>query len=554
MCYLELARNLTIRSRLLVLAGTLLVVLVATNLYMRGSIVSSNDVLRQQPEIGDLVRTADDALRSFGELKFWLTDLEVSWLNESEDKANEARTKLDEHLTFLTDTQPEQIQEIQQHVTKIVELSLKAVDAYIEDNRVLGNSLGADARASIGIVDQILVDIGEQYKVTAQVAREQAIVSTDRAITVSIAILIVAATFAVALTWVTLRSILGPLKEMIAAVGELANGNTGVELADLMSGDEIGEMAKAVQVFKDNAIEREKLEAKTTEEQRAKEERSRAVESLISNFNESMSQVVDSVSTASSELQTASQSMLGTAEQTDNQASEAAIASESASGNVQSVASAAEELSASIQEIGQQASQSSEIATRAASQADETNSKVAGLVESAQEVGQVVSLIQDIAEQTNLLALNATIEAARAGDAGKGFAVVASEVKGLASQTAKATEQIAKQIAGIQTATTDSAEAIEAIGTTIREIHEIATSVASAVEEQGVVTQGIAQNVQETSDGTHRVASSIDEVKQAASQTGLSATNVSKSADALSQQAETLRAEVDQFIQSVRAA
>ena len=277
------------------------------------------------------------------------------------------------------------------------------------------------------------------------------------------------------------RSITRPINGMSESMRSLAGGNLNAEVPGVGRGDEIGQMADAVEVFKSNAIEQKRLEEESKQaSQRAEAEKRKAMQEVADNFEASVKSVVDIVSHTATEMQATAKSMSAAADQTEQQASSAAGASEEASGNMQTVASAAEELTASIEEIGRQVNRSSETANRAVDNARATNAKVEGLVEAAQKIGDVVKLIQDIAEQTNLLALNATIEAARAGEAGKGFAVVANEVKSLATQTAKATEEISSQIGEIQGATTDAASAIKSIGETVEQINDIASSISAA--------------------------------------------------------------------------
>jgi methyl-accepting chemotaxis protein len=274
---------------------------------------------------------------------------------------------------------------------------------------------------------------------------------------------------------------------------------------------------------------------------------------MADDFETNVKGVVEIVSSSATEMQATAQSMAATAEETNRQATSVAAAAEEASTNVQTVASAAEELASSISEIGRQVAESSRIASQASTQASKTNAQVESLASAAQKIGEVVELISDIASQTNLLALNATIEAARAGEAGKGFAVVASEVKSLATQTAKATEEIAGQISAIQAATTDAVTAIKEISTTIEQINDISGSVASAVEEQGAATKEIAHSVQQASAGTTEVSSNISGVTAAASESGTSATQVLEAAGELAKQSEKLRGEVDKFLVQVRA-
>ena len=349
------------------------------------------------------------------------------------------------------------------------------------------------------------------------------------------------------------RSITKPIDAMTDTMGILADGNLEVEIPSQDRSDEIGEMAEAVQVFKDNAIEVKRLEEeqKANEERQAREKREMMLK-MADDFEGSVGGVVNSVSSASTEMQSSASSLSATAEETSKQSTTVAAASEQASSNVQTVASAAEELSSSISEISRQVAQSTQISATAVAEVEGANAQVQGLADAANKIGEVVALITDIADQTNLLALNATIEAARAGEAGKGFAVVASEVKNLANQTAKATEEISNQIGGIQTATQDAVHAIGSIGGIINQMNEIASTIAAAVEEQGAATSEIARNVEQAAAGTGEVSSNIAGVTQAAAETGASADEMLNAAQELSQQSELLRGEVDKFLSNIR--
>ena len=349
------------------------------------------------------------------------------------------------------------------------------------------------------------------------------------------------------------RGISRPIGSMTDAMGELAEGNLQTEVPASDYGNEVGQMAHAVQIFKDNAIRTTEMEAEAEAQKIKAEQEKRAVMlKMADDFESSVGGVVNAVSSASTEMQSSAQNLSSTAEQTSQQSAAVAAASEEASTNVQTVASASEELSSSISEISRQVAQSTQIASAAVAEVDGANAKVQGLADAAKKIGEVVALITDIADQTNLLALNATIEAARAGDAGKGFAVVASEVKNLANQTAKATEEISTQIGGIQDATEDAVAAIGSIGGTISQMNEIASTIAAAVEEQGAATQEIARTGEQAAAGTNEVSSHSTGVNQAASETGQSAGELLSAATELSKQSELLRGEVDGFLANVR--
>ncbi|MCP5365052.1 MAG: cache domain-containing protein [Hyphomicrobiales bacterium] len=351
------------------------------------------------------------------------------------------------------------------------------------------------------------------------------------------------------------RSLTTPLSSLTSGMTRLASGDTSLHVEYTEFSNEIGLMARAVQVFKESAIEKQRLETQQEEnERKAEEQRKREMMALADKFEAEVKAVVEGVSASATQMQTTSQSMSATAEETSHQATSVAAASEEATTNVQTVASAAEQLSASINEISRQVSDSACIAHEAAEEADKTQSNVKGLAEAAEKIGAVVEMITDIAAQTNLLALNATIEAARAGEAGKGFAVVASEVKTLANQTAKATEQISAQINGVRSEIDGTVGAIEAIVGTIGRINEIAASIASAVEEQGAATQEIACNVEQAAQGTQEVSSNIAGVTRAADDTGQAATQVYDAAMELTRQSNSMRQCVETFLKDVRAA
>jgi len=355
--------------------------------------------------------------------------------------------------------------------------------------------------------------------------------------------------------WIVLARVVGPIQSMTASMTQLAGGNHHVEIPGAGRADEIGRMAGAVQVFKENAIRVAAMEAEKAEmERRAAAEKKAAMNTLADELDRQISGVVGVLSNATGNLKTSAQSMSATAEQTSRQATAVAAATEEASTNVQTVASAAEELSTSVSEISRQVAESARVASQAVEQANHTNETIQGLATAAQKIGEVVKLISDIAGQTNLLALNATIEAARAGEAGKGFAVVASEVKALANQTAKATDEISQQIGAIQTSTRSSVDAIGSIAGTITTINEIATAIASAVEQQGAATQEIARNVQQAAAGTREVSANIGGVTQAAAETGSTAGTVLEASQQLAQQADLLAEKVAKAVADIRAA
>jgi methyl-accepting chemotaxis protein len=368
-----------------------------------------------------------------------------------------------------------------------------------------------------------------------------------------IAVVLIAVT--AGLTLLLSRNITLSLGSLRGKMEKLAGGDLTVDLVEASRRDEIGAMAKTVEIFRENAIRVSRLEEEQSRAKAAAEiERKEALERLAGSFEERVGGIVSAVSSASAQLQAAARSMTTSANGSRTRSLTVASSADEATANVQTVAAASEELSASIAEIGRQVLQSSNVARQAADESQRTDAKIQTLAEAAQRIGEVVSLINDIASQTNLLALNATIEAARAGEAGKGFAVVASEVKALASQTAKATDDIRTQIAAIQAETDGAVKAIQVISKTILTVNEISASIASAVEEQSAATQEITRNVQEAANGTRDVSQNVAGISDAAQQSEREAADVLSAADVLAEQATTLRRELDEFLATVRAA
>jgi methyl-accepting chemotaxis protein len=400
---------------------------------------------------------------------------------------------------------------------------------------------------------ELVVDTAQKNSKTS---REEVIGETTQANRINMIMALVVIISLIVSVAFSFLGIARPMTRLNGALGEMAGGNLDVVIPGADRGDEIGDLAKTVVVIRQNAEQkaRDEAEAQIRQDQIAAQRRKADMIKLADDFEGAVGEIVETVSSASTELEASAGTLTATAERAQELTTMVAAASEEASTNVQSVASATEEMASSVNEISRQVQESARMANEAVDQARTTNDRVSELSKAASRIGDVVELINTIAEQTNLLALNATIEAARAGEAGRGFAVVASEVKALAEQTSKATGEIGQQITGIQAATQDSVSAIKEISGTIEKLSEISSTIAAAVEEQGAATQEISRNVQQAAQGTQQVSSNITDVQRGASETGSASTQVLSAAQSLSGDSNRLKLEVGKFLNSVRAA
>lgn len=432
-----------------------------------------------------------------------------------------------------------------------VEVFGQVAESITQRNAIITNTLDTIGPAVVKTMDDtILMLKGEQDRIGPEATEHM-----ESARAIEFGTTLFAVVFGLIAAWLIGTGIARPIKSITNSMDSIASGDLGAEVPGLDHGDEIGKMAAAVEVFKNNAVEVKRLEQVQIEKDKlAAQEQRQAVEKMADEFDTNVGSVVNFVSSAATQMQASAETLNNTAVNASNGVTAVATTTRQTSETVQNIASATEELSSSINEIRRQVSSSSDMADRAVNQAAQTTEQVQGLVETSNRIGAVIDMIRDIAEQTNLLALNATIEAARAGDSGKGFAVVANEVKTLAAQTAKATEDISSQVQNVQFETQKAAESIELIANTIREINEVGTSISSAIEEQHAATQEIAGNIEQTAAGASEVSNNINSVSEQVGETGNSANEVLGASKELALQAEKMSGLVSSFLLNVRSA
>ena len=484
---------------------------------------------------------------------------EFTW-SEGAQAVSSASTKIDKlwrnyTATFLTEEESRLVSEAQTLMTTanqgVTDLSriLK-----MEDQAELDSFVTTKLYPAIDPITNVIASLIELQVKQVEVEHGSTVAAFQISTLIAVVLALLGLVAIIGGTFLLQRRVIRPIADLTEAMEKLSRGVWQVLVPATERHDEIGQMARSVEVFKKSGIENESLQAEQLKQQQARLQRAERVNAIVGDFNSVVSAIVRTLSSASSELQTTAQVMSSQAAETSSQAATVAVASEQASANVQAVAAAGEELSSSIAEISRQVSLSTAAASRAGEEAESANSHVTGLIAAANEIGAVVRLISEIAGQTNVLALNATIESARAGEAGRGFAVVAAEVKALAKQTADATDEISSRISEIQVVSQRSAEAIKRISTVISEVSEVSSAIASAVHEQGTATEEIARNVVEAATGTREVSSNISGVTKATQTTGASSARTLDSARELARQSEELRHHVNAFLEQLKAA
>jgi methyl-accepting chemotaxis protein len=557
--------KLSIRFKIVAIVGFLLLTMLSLGgfavLQMRSINASAHDIqsvwLPSVRWLGDL-RTNINRYRSVVREHLLAIDTKDKKANEERlaGISNEIATANKAYLPLITSAEEKAMYD---QTVKFWTEYRKVTDEILEYSRIMeiekAREMNAETATPVGLkADDMLKKLVDFNNAGAETAAKNVEQNYARALWMLLGVLAVVTLAGLCAAIYLVRDVSSGIGSIIAPMRALSDGDLSATVPHQGEKTEIGQMADTLQVFKDALIAKQAADEAAAADAEAKIQRGRRVDAITREFEAMVGDMVTSLSSASTELEAAANTLTSTAETTQQLSGSAASASRDMSDNVQSVAAASEEITSSVNEISRQVQESSRVAQSAVQQAQRTDSSIAELAQAAARIGDVVKLITAVAEQTNLLALNATIEAARAGEAGRGFAVVASEVKALAAQTAKATEEISTQIEGMQSATETSVTAIREIGKTIGSISEISATIAAAVEEQGAATKEIARNMQEAARLSTQVASNVTDVNKGAGETGSASTQVLASAQSLSKESGQLRIEVDKFLTAMRAA
>jgi len=519
------------------------------------SAADANDAAQTLGQLGNVVASGNLVA---ADMSAALSANSIDKLDDIEREFKQSQGRLRSNLDLLPDnTGTKALRDVAEKLlalgtgkTGVFRVRQKELDAADYGQTVLDET----RKLNVGLdmsVQQLVEGVQKETNVTTFQTRQEISYATMVMLALGVATLLGSALF----VWRYVgANILRRIRSLQQSMQLLSNGDLDTEIYRSSQNDEIAAMSDTLQVFRDSMIKARALSADQDKDRIAKAERTSRMEARIAEFEAMVRAALDNLQQSANSMQTTAQSMSSTADQSNTLVSAVAAAAEETSVNVQTVSAGTEELSSSIAEIGRQVVTSAEIAKKAVEEASATDTTVQGLADNASRISVVVDLIQVIASQTNLLALNATIEAARAGEAGRGFAVVASEVKSLASQTAKATDEIRSQIASMQSVTTSTVSAIRNIGQTIGEINDVTTAIAAAVEEQGAATREIARNIQHAAGGTTEVSGNIAGVSAASAEAGAAAAEVLNASAALRREAEGLRGEIDAFLGNIRAA
>ncbi len=550
----KLVLNLPMLTKVSILLAFVSVFSVGFSMFLRTKTVAIESAVVEQGQTLDLLLSARNAEKAFGDMKYWNAELANSLQDSSVDAAVEAKERLFAQLDALQTYAPQIAQNVRGRADQIEELSLSALDEFIMDERQAGNAYMEQVREQVNEVNTMLTKLTGDLELNAESARQVALGAARTASGLSFpsmfGVLAILAAAGIGLFFLVVR----PIRRMTAAMLQLAEGDSTVDLPATEQSDEIGDMAGAVAVFRENMIEADRLRTAQVESQKqAQEEKVRDMHTLADGFETSVAELVDLLASSAGQMQSSAFALVDTARSSGKEATGAADSSRESADNIEMVAAATEELRISIQDVSEQICHSAEFAQDASTAARESNAVVNTLGQATSKIDSIVQIIQDIAEQTNLLALNATIEAARAGDAGRGFSVVASEVKGLAEATTKATQEISAQIKEIQDVAKVSVDQIGKVASSIEQIEERLSTVSASAEEQAATTGEISQSIRQAASHSKQISDSVLRLAETASMAESTSSETHEASVEMTLKTENLGAEVREFVARVRS-
>jgi len=501
------------------------------------------------------VATINNASKEFERMVFWLTEMNISLSDESVAKSEAKEKALLSHLVIMKEFAPDEAAEIESKLPAIRETYLNALDTFSFDEDLEGGKkIMITARELVNVVDAIFLKVADKISNDSNMMSRLVISDSDSLLTISKFVIVFIMMAIIATVIIVIINVIRPLEKITYMINELSSGHYETEVIFQDRNDEIGDISRAVQIFKDNKIASDKLEETQRQERISKQRRAEKIEVLVNGFEETAANVIQTVSSAATELYENAQVMLSTVTDANKSSANVASSAEQTSSNVKAVAAASEQLSASTTEISSQVSKTSRVVSESVHKGKMADSTTESLSNATSKIGEVVELIQGIAEQINLLALNATIESARAGDAGKGFAVVANEVKNLAGQTSSATEEIAGLIHDVQSSSKEVIDVLRSFREGVESIDEYTSGIAAAIEQQSNTTTEINSNMQTAATGVATVSNDISSINKSTNEANTSSGLVLDASQTLSKQAETLSQEVSSFLTQIKTA